>query len=174
MDQAHKNMKKDIQKMFTRRLTGFQGEGRPDYWERLKMLKMYSLERRREQYLAIYAWKIINNYVPNPGLKITNNQRTGIHVSKFEIEHRLPGWLGKIKKNSTLLKCAVIFNSLPKYLRTEGIAENPLKFKRELDKFLMNIPDQPTIPGRSRSANSNSLTDQIVIYSINTSFPIGS
>ena len=36
-----------------------------DYWERLKALKMFSLQRRRERYLLIYLWKIINDKVPN-------------------------------------------------------------------------------------------------------------
>ena len=32
-------------------------------------------------------------------------------------------------------------------------------FKCELDKFLGGVPDQPTVPGRSRAAIINSLLD---------------
>ena len=32
-------------------------------------------------------------------------------------------------------------------------------FKFELDKFLGGVPDQPTVPGRSRAAIINSLLD---------------
>ena len=35
------------------------------------------------------------------------------------------------------------------------------KFKLELDKFLSVIPDEPTIPGRTRAATTNSLFDQL-------------
>ena len=56
--------------MFTRRLDGFQGKDRPDYWQRLKTLGIYSLERRRERYMAIYAWKVIHENVPNIGLSL--------------------------------------------------------------------------------------------------------
>jgi hypothetical protein len=30
------------------------GKERPDYWTRLKTLKLYSLERRRERYTVLY------------------------------------------------------------------------------------------------------------------------
>ena len=33
-------------------------------------------------------------------------------------------------------------------------------FKKQLDKFLAKFPDQPTIQGHARAANSNSLLDQ--------------
>ena len=36
-----------------------------DYWDRLKALNLYSLQRRRERYQLIYMWKIINSKVPN-------------------------------------------------------------------------------------------------------------
>jgi hypothetical protein len=35
---------------------------------RLKALKLYSLERRRERYTVLYMWKIIRGLVPNPGI----------------------------------------------------------------------------------------------------------
>ena len=36
----------------------------------------------------------------------------------------------------------------------------PDQFKAELDSWLGNVPDQPTVPGRQRSAATNSLVDQ--------------
>ena len=36
-----------------------------DYHERLKKLKMYSLERRRDRYLIIYGWQQIENIKEN-------------------------------------------------------------------------------------------------------------
>ena len=36
-----------------------------NYWDRLKELNMLSLQRRRERYLLLYFWKIINGKVQN-------------------------------------------------------------------------------------------------------------
>ena len=54
----------DVQKSFTRKIKNLQSL---NYWERLKKLKMYSLQRRRERYIIIYTWSIIENLVPNVG-----------------------------------------------------------------------------------------------------------
>lgn len=51
-----------VQRLFTRRLVGDS----INYWERLKHLRLYSLQRRRERYIAIYVWKILEGMVPNP------------------------------------------------------------------------------------------------------------
>ena len=37
-----------------------------NYWERLKMMKINSVQRRQERYRIIYIFKIIQNLVPNP------------------------------------------------------------------------------------------------------------
>ena len=36
-----------------------------DYWQRLQSSEMYTLERRREHYLIIHTWKIVNGKTPN-------------------------------------------------------------------------------------------------------------
>ena len=51
-----------IQRSFTSKIAGLQDL---DYWERLKRLSLYSLQRRRERYLIIYVWKIIRGLSPN-------------------------------------------------------------------------------------------------------------
>ena len=35
------------------------------YWDQLKQVNMYSLERRRERYTALYTWKILEGLAPN-------------------------------------------------------------------------------------------------------------
>ena len=37
-----------------------------NYWDRLTVLKLYSLERRREMYIIMYVFKILKELVPNP------------------------------------------------------------------------------------------------------------
>ena len=67
------------------------------------------------------------------------------------------------------MKGAMLFNSIPRELRdmSHGKVET---FKSGLDKWLSQIPDQPTIPNCQRAAVTNSLLDQIVLHYPN-SFP---
>ena len=51
-----------VQRNYIRKI---QGGTHMSYWEQLKALSMYSLERRRERYLIIYTWRIIEGQVPN-------------------------------------------------------------------------------------------------------------
>ena len=51
-----------VQRSFTAKI---QGLGNLNYWERLRRLSMYSLQRRRERYTIILVWKIYNNLAPN-------------------------------------------------------------------------------------------------------------
>ncbi len=59
-----------------------------------------------------------------------------------------------------------LFNSLPKYLRDlKGVSLD--KFKKGLDSFLSQIPDEPQILGYTsiRKTDSNSMVDMIKIGS---------
>ena len=53
-----------------------------------------------------------------------------------------------------------LFNILPKSLRNEDSGDF-LLFKNHLDIFLSKIPDQPTVAGLGRAAQTNSLIDQV-------------
>ena len=50
----HVNMIEKTQRSFTRYISGMQVLSYP---ERLSVLKLYSLQRRRERYIIIYVWK---------------------------------------------------------------------------------------------------------------------
>ena len=52
----------NMQWSFIRKIKGTSGSS---YGEALKKLNMYSLQRRRERYIIIYVWKILENLVPN-------------------------------------------------------------------------------------------------------------
>ena len=52
----------EVQKSFTRKI---KLDERINYWERLKVLRLYSQERRRERYRIIYVWKIFENLAPS-------------------------------------------------------------------------------------------------------------
>jgi hypothetical protein len=66
-------------------------------------------------------------------------------------------------------RIARIFNLLPSHIRNVN-ADNVDSFKKSLDSFLTNIPDQPTIAGMGRAAESNSLLHQIPLFMLNNSF----
>ena len=60
-----------IQKSFSSKIDAMEGF---DYHKRLKELRMYSLERRRERYLIIYAWQMLEGLKENIlGLKARKN-----------------------------------------------------------------------------------------------------
>ena len=167
-----------VQRFFTKKINF--GENKDlDYWQRLQALKIYSAERRRERYIIIYTWKVIHGLYPNPGLELNNvfpalhntnpmqgidiktiNERTGIKIS-----HNTPSTLPKkLKDLSILEKCCTLFNCLPAVLRKPICNTDdpePGKFKSALDNWLVNIPDQPTIPSRFRPAQTNSILHQM-------------
>ena len=60
-----------------------------NYWDRLQKLGMYSMERRRERYLIIYVWKILEHKVPNCTINPINvywNDRYGRMCHKPSIK----------------------------------------------------------------------------------------
>ena len=58
-----------VQRAFTKH---FQGMHTYSYADRLSMLKLYSLQRRRDRYTIIYVWKILESIVPNLNIPICN------------------------------------------------------------------------------------------------------
>ena len=65
-----------LQRSFTRRIQTCKNM---DYWKRLSYLKLMSLQRRRERYIIITMWKILNSYHPNNmNIKFQEPNRNGI------------------------------------------------------------------------------------------------
>ena len=61
------------------------------------------------------------------------------------------------------VKGARIFNLLPSEIRNID-ADNVDQFKKNLDDFLSQVPDQPTTAGLGRAAETNSLLHQIPMF----------
>ena len=51
-----------VQRTFLRKLPSLR---HLSYWDQLRHLRMYSQERRRERYLIIYVWRMLEAQVPN-------------------------------------------------------------------------------------------------------------
>ena len=68
------NQLEDVQRSFTSQIDGME---ELDYRERLKSLRLYSQERRRERYLIIFIWKIAMKLVDGFHIKVRDHGRRG-------------------------------------------------------------------------------------------------
>merc|ERR1712055_1171540 len=111
-----------------------------DYHERLKKLKLYSLERRRERYLIINAWQQIEGITENiselKARRIGRSRRIKTSAIPLVINgKRIKERNRTLIHNSTTRKMERLFNVLPQSLIniTDTTTET---FKRHLDKWL--------------------------------------
>ena len=160
-EEGQKKKIENVQRSFTRKIQGLSGRDRPSYWERLKLLNIYSMERRRDRYMILYTVKALTGLVPNPGFEMKRNERTGPHLVVPMSKTSGGIVTEKMKDRSILVQGSKLFNNLPKDLRCMYESLTIEAFKRNLDVFLSTIPDQPTAAGLVRLAASNSLIDQI-------------
>ncbi|CAL8291883.1 unnamed protein product [Gadus morhua 'NCC'] len=69
-------MIESIQRSFTAKIAGCSNLS---YWDRLKHLNLYSLQRRRERYMVILVWKIYHGAIPNSvNLVFQHSERRGV------------------------------------------------------------------------------------------------
>jgi hypothetical protein len=141
------HMKTDIEKIealqrtLTSRLDGMKNL---DYHERLRSLKIYSLQRRRERFAIITVWKILNGLHPNQlHLDFYETHRFGIkcrrRVSKAKRVH-----IRTLYHNSFASNGPALFNTIPKEVKEKKTLPS---FKSALDQFLKSMPDRPPIAG---------------------------
>lgn len=151
-----------VQRSFLRKITGMH---QLNYWEQLQYLQQYSLERRRERYRVIYVWRILERQVPNilnqegqPKIVAKWHPRRGRECIVPPVRRSAPTYVQKLLHGSLPVHGQQLFNILPSAIRnmTECSVDC---FKRTLDKYLRDVPDEPQIPGYTaqRRADSNSL-----------------
>ena len=150
-----------IQRNFTKRLLNMS---EMTYYERLKHLKLYSLERRRERYEIIYTFKILKNMVPNVGLKPKYSQRRGLVLVPPAVHKNSTQAAATVRRHSFRSKAAFLFNCLPKEIRNIPLDTSIGVIKHKVDNLLQTVTDEPVLNGYSRSndAESNSLIHQLV------------
>ena len=141
-----------IQRSFTAKIAGLKSL---NYWERLKQLSLYSLQRRRERYSIILLWKIDHNIMPNfSNIVFQESARRGttcirpIGSSKYSS-------INTMRFNSFTSVASGLYNVVPKNIKSISTLE---RFKAALDKFLQTFPDTPPTPGYL-GANRNSLLE---------------
>ena len=153
-----------LQKDFLNRIPELRGN---NYWQKLKILKMISLQRRQERYRIIYIWKILEGLAPNCAIQSakSDDKRQGRKCKVQNIKMGAKASAKALREQTFQVHGPQLFNSLPFFLRnmTKCSIE---EFKEELDKYLMTIPDEPSVPGLTPSAStadarpSNSLLHQ--------------
>ena len=73
-----------------------------------------------------------------------------------------PSSVKRAMEASLWVKGAKLFNLVPQEIRNlTGVTVD--NFKLNLDMWLQSVPDQPTIPGRQRAAQTNSILDQVIL-----------
>ena len=146
----------DVQRFFTRKVEGMEGLRYP---ERLKALRLQSLQRRRERYTIIQMWKIYNGASPNStGIRFYLHQRLGI---KAEVPSLYTGAQRSVSTkyfNSFGVRAARLWNTLPKNVNTAVTLES---FKVVLGQWLDSFPDDPPVRG-VRTVNGNSIMDWVL------------
>ena len=153
-----------LQKDFLNRIPELRGE---NYWQKLKSLKMISLQRRQERYRIIYIWKILEGQAPNCGIESTgsDDKRQGRKCKVRNIQMGAKASAKALREQTFQVNGPQLFNSLPPFLRNMTKCSVEI-FKEELDKYMMTIPDEPSVPGLTPTAltpdarPSNSLLHQ--------------
>ena len=147
---------------FLRQLSGLRNM---TYWEQLHHPKLYSVGRRRERYLIIYIWRILEEQVPN--IKYADGERNKVTAQSHpkrgkeciipKLSRKAPCRLQKLRDASLAVRGQRLFNALPAEVRnTTGCSVD--QFKQTLDRFLCTVPDEPQTPGYTsqRRADTNS------------------
>ena len=158
-DQDSISKLESIQRHFTSRIKDMEGLS---YWERLSALQLYSQERRRERYMVLFLWKLSQGMVDGYKVDFSYSPRRGRLATPHYTGAKVPAMVRKAREASLASEGAKIFNLLPAYIRNIN-SDNVETFKNELDSFLRLVPDQPTIPGHPRAAETNSLLHQLPI-----------
>ena len=136
------NKIEQIQRQFTRKIRGLEDT---NYWDRLKILNIFSLQRRRERQRIIHVWKLKNGLIRNDvKLQFKRNERTSRDVAVVLPLPKVKGKILSIYEDSFVIRSARIWNKIPSEITSVAKLSG---FKIKLDKWLSGIPDNPPVNG---------------------------
>ena len=143
-----------VQREITRKISGLN---HLSYWERLKTLGLFSLQRRRERYILICMWKILYGRMPNPNISFRAPSRLGIQAVVPSLGLNISGSGACQTKfdESFSVVGPRLWNALPSSLTT---IVSDTKFKNDLTGLLYELDDMPPVYGYTR-AHDNSLPE---------------
>ena len=126
-----------------------------NYWKRLSYFNLMSLQRRRERYLIIMMWKIINLKISNDlNISFYSSYRNGLCANVPPLQ-AANSRAQSLYDSSFAVKGPQLWNLVPPAVKQIGNME---QFKMQLDTFLFSIPDQPPVAGYV-GQNHNSLLE---------------
>ena len=150
--QQHTTLLESVQRRYTKKFPCYwvhnneldRYECHTSYADRLKYLKIFSLERRRERYVILMIYTVAIKHIVNPDLVVEVDQRGRWYVQrKFTKNPTIPTWIQYARNNGFHSFGPSLFNSLPGHLRIKvespaasGRQAQVSSFKRKLDKFL--------------------------------------
>ena len=149
---SHINSIEQVQRAFTKRIKHMKDF---DYWQRLKILNIMSLQRRREKLTILFIWKLKHNLVPNVvDLCFSKNTRN----KEQAILKPMPTCRGKpltVYENSFVVKGAKLWNKLPgKLTQISSLSV----FRNKLDKYLSLLPNLPPVSGYYHTTDNSILS----------------
>ena len=167
----------NIQRRFTSKIRDYQTFDEEhqrwicsvNYVDRLKDLKIYSLVRRRERVMILYAYRVLIGLLEFQWFEAYEDfPGSGIKL-KPKYNSRARNIVKRCRHSSFFYKGAQLYNLIPVELRQveEIIVPNQghvNTFKEKLDKFLEEIPDEPSVADLPRNAATNSLICQIPVF----------
>ena len=113
-----------------------------------------SLQRRRERYIILHMWKILNKSTSNDlNIQFNQRHRLGIQAIVPPVRKKSSQAFQTLYEYSFSVKGPKLWNSIPYDLTGIKTLDD---FKSKLTKFLLLIPDKPSIRGYT-SPNSNSI-----------------
>ena len=142
-----------VQRTFTSKIAGYQDK---NYWQRLKALKLMSLQRRRERYIILQMWKILHHACPNDiGVMFSQPSRLGIKAKVPVLQKGSTQRHQSLYDTSFAVHGPKLWNIIPSELTLQTDFQN---FKNSLTEFLSKVPDKPPVTGYT-SPNRNSLLE---------------
>ena len=124
------------------------------YYDRLKALKLMSLQRRRERYSIIMMYKILHNLTANDlNIEFYHTDRRGICATVPIIPREAKSKYLSLYDSSFGVRGPSLWNKIPADITMKPSLDS---FKAALTKWLLTLPDEPPIHGHSRK---NSLLD---------------
>ena len=143
-----------VQRVFTSKITDISTL---NYWERLKSLDMFSLQRRRERYSIILMWKMQKGIIPNCiNAPFNTSDRRGVTSVRPRGKSRFAS-VNTLLYNSFSSNGPALFNLVPPHIKS---IENLDSFKLSLDKWLKSFPDTPPTPNYV-AVNRNSIKEWV-------------
>ena len=140
-----------IQRFVTSRISAIK---HLHYYDRLKSLKLMSLQRRRERYTIIMMFKILHNITSNDlKIEFSYNDRRGIRATVPMIPREAKSKYLSLYDSSFGVRGPSLWNRIPAQITTLETLDS---FKAALTKWLLTLPDEPPIHGHARK---NSILD---------------